>query len=244
MLAFSAVAEDGGPEAKAPQPPDKEKLSYALGMNLALRIKSAGVSANPDLVAQAINDVLAGKPTQIQESEIDEIVKSAEATGHFKLSSKNIAEGEAFLAKNAKADGVKVLPDGLQYRVIKEGAGELPRTVQILTLRFRGTYIDGKEFARNDGLDIPMWGCPKGLREALAMMKVGSEWQIFVPYNLAFGHPGEQATGFGSTLIYDMELVRAEAENARPNQHHASGRLGHTLDEDLLPPKFHPGSER
>lgn len=242
-LASPAVAQESPPDARLPKPPDKEKLSYALGMNLGLQLKNAGIDANAEIVSQAINDVLAGKTTEIQESDIAQILKAAEAAGHFRLSSKNIAEGEAFLAKNAKADGVQVLPDGLQYRVVKEGAGPLPRVVQILTVRFKGTWINGTEFQHNDALEIPLWACPKGLREALQKMKVGSRWQIFVPYSLAFGHPGEQATGYGSTLIYDMELLNAEAENAHPNQHHGAGRLGHTLDEDLLPPKFRPGSD-
>lgn len=243
LLALPAVAQDATPAAKMPQPPDKEKLSYALGMNLGLQLKNLGMTADPQIISEAINDVLAAKPTQLQESDIRGILRAAQATGHYKITSKNIADGEAFLARNAKAEGVKVLPDGLQYKVIKEGTGELPKQVQILTLRFRGTYTDGTEFQHNDSLDIPLWACTKGLREALQMMKVGSEWQIVVPYNLAFGHQGEQSTGYGSTLIYDMALLRAESESARPNQHHSSGRLGHTLDEDLLPPRFHPGAD-
>lgn len=238
FIAVSAFAQDSNPSSKPPEKPDKEKLSYALGMNLGLQIKQIGGDANIDVVAQAMRDVLAGKPTEIQESEIASIFRQAQAAGRLKQSSRNIAEGTAFLAKNANEPGVTVLPDGLQYRVIRTGTGDFPKRLELLTLKFRGTWINGKEFKHNDRLEIPFLGCTKGLQEALQTMKVGSEWQIFVPYNLAYGRVGERADGFGSTLIYNLELISAEPENAHPNQHHSSGRVGHSLDEDLLPEKL------
>lgn len=241
LLAATAIFSAAAEEPKAPAPttsPDKQNLSYALGMNLALDMKSVGVDLDADVVAQAIKDVLQERPTEIKEAEIMSIVRRAETLARDKKTSKYIAEGEAFLAKNAKADGITVLPDGLQYRVLKEGTGPLPRPVEIVYLRFRGTFIDGKEFRHSDNYEIPLWGCPKGLLEALKMMKVGSKWQIFEPYTLAYGHVKDRAEGYGSTLIYEIELLNAEAESAHPNQHHGAGRLGHTLDEDLLPAIF------
>jgi len=234
LATFPAIAQ----ETKPVIPPDKQNLSYALGMNLALEIKDVGVNVDAGVVAQAIKDVLQGKPTEIQESQIVSILGQAEAIGRSKQASRNIAEGEAFLARNAKAQGIMALPDGLQYRVIRTGAGEFPTRTQILTVKFRGTWIDGKEFKHNDSLEIPFWGSPQGLQEALLKMRVGSKWEIFVPYTLAYGHVGDQTLGYGSTLIYDLELVNAESETAHPNQHHGTGRLGHTMDEDLLPAKF------
>jgi FKBP-type peptidyl-prolyl cis-trans isomerase FkpA len=244
LIAFSAIAQETKPGTKPPQPPDKEKLSYALGMNLGLLLKQSGVDPDMTVVSQAIKDVIEGKQTEIRQAEIRSILKQAESAARFKQSSKNIAEGEAFLAKNAGTQGINVLPDGLQYRVIQTGTGEIPKKIDILTLKFRGAWINGKEFRHNDHLDMPLWGCPKGLQEALGQMKVGSKWQILVPYNLAFASQEEQAVGFGSTLVYEMELLAAESETARPNQHHSSGRLGHALDEDLLPPKFYSAMDR
>lgn len=238
FVAFSVVAQDPNTSPKLLKRPDKEKLSYALGMNLGLQIKQVGVDANIDVVAQAIRDVLAGRPTEIQESEIALIFRQAQAAGRLKQSSKNIAEGTAFLAKNAKEPGVTELPDGLQYRVIRTGTGDVPKRLELLTVKFRGTWSNGKEFRHNERLEIPFVACTKGLQEALQMMKVGSEWQIFVPYSLAYGRVGDRAAGFGSALIYDLELLSSEPENAHPNQHHSSGRVGHSLDEDLLPEKL------
>lgn len=233
LAGLSAFAQ----ETKPVTPPDKAKLSYALGMNLGEQIKKSGVDADISVVEQAIKDVLGNKPTEVQELEIHSLLKQAEAFAHLKRTSKNIAEGEAFLAKNAKEPGVTTLPDGLQYRVIQTGTGELPRRMDLLTLKFRGTWLDGREFNHNDSLEIPFVACTKGLQEALLQMKAGSKWQIFVPNTLAYGRLKERAVGFGSVLVYELELVSAERENARPNQHHnLGGRVGHSLDEDLLPP--------
>jgi len=239
FIGFSAFSEDAKPPATPVAPPDKDKLSYALGMNLGQRIKGSGVDTDINVIEQAIKDVLGGKPTEIQESEIHAILKQAETFGHLRQTTKNIADGTAFLARNAKEPGVTVLPDGLQYRVIQPGTGELPKRADLLTLKFRGTWIDGKEFNHNDSLEIPFVGCTKGLQEALQQMKVGSRWQIFVPYNLAYGRLKDRAVGFGSVLVYDLELISAEREGSRPGQHHGQGgRVGHSLDEDLLPPIF------
>lgn len=238
VLAAFAALPVIAQETKPATPPDKQNLSYALGMNLALETKDMGIDLDPNLVAEAIKDVLQDKSTKIQESQIRLILGKAEAMARAKKTSKNIVEGQAFLAKNASAPGVTVLPDGLQYRVLQTGTGDFPNFKESVTLKFHGRWIDGREFQHNDALEIPFWACPKGLQQALLKMKVGSRWEIFEPYTLAYGHLGDEAIGYGLPLIYDLELVNAESETARPNQHHGAGRVGHTIDEDLLPPKF------
>lgn len=236
LAGLAAFSSPGQETAKTPAAPDKEKLSYAMGMNLGQQIKSNSVDADIEVIAQAIKDVLAGKPTEIQKAEIHPLLKQAEVFGHLRQMTKNINEGQAYLAKNAKAGGVTVLPDGVQYRVIQAGTGQTPKRLDLLTLKYKGTWIDGTEFNHNDSLEIPYVACPKGLQEAFGLMKVGSKWQIFVPYNLAYGRLKERATRYGSALIYEVELISAEREGARPNQHHGpGGRVGHSLDEDLLP---------
>jgi FKBP-type peptidyl-prolyl cis-trans isomerase len=244
LMTFSAIAQEPKPPAKPLEPPDKQKLSYALGMNLGLQIKHISMDADIDVVARGIKDVLEGKGTEIQEPEIRPLLKQAEDFGRLRQVSKKINEGVAFLAKNAREPGITVLPDGLQYRVIKTGTGEFPKRTELVTLNFKGTWIDGKEFRHNDRLDIPFLGCTKGLQEALLLMKVGSKWQIYVPYNLAYGRLKDRAVGFGSALIYDLELISAESESAHPNQHHGpGGQAGHSLDEALLPPIFRSSME-
>jgi FKBP-type peptidyl-prolyl cis-trans isomerase FklB len=236
LMVLPAVAQESKPDAKLPAPPDKEKLSYALGMNLGQQLKQSGVDVDVDLIAQAIRDVMEGKPTQIQESEIHPLFAQAQGYTLAKKARKNRADGEAYLATNAKAEGVTVLPDGLQYKVIQDGAGNLPKPTDLVTFNFRGSWIDGTDFRNKGHEEIPLKACPKGLQEAFLLMKAGSKWQIFLPADLVYHPRGAQAPGFGSTLVYEVELLSAEPESAHPSEHHGAGRLGHSLDEDILPP--------
>lgn len=147
---------------------------------------------------------------------------------------KNKAEGKAFLAKNAKEQGVIVLPDGLQYRVIQTGNGKTPTTNDLVFIKYRGRLVDGTEFDHHNRFLTWTTGGIKGWQEAIQKMKVGSKWQIFVPPDLAFGDEGEEYRHVepGSTLIYDLELLSI----APPNPELATGGLGHGLEEKTSTP--------
>jgi FKBP-type peptidyl-prolyl cis-trans isomerase FklB len=204
LVAFSARAVD------APEPPDEEKVGYALGMNLGLQIKRLGAEVDVKVIVQALQDVMAGKPTQIPEAELRPIFHQEEAFQRALISQKNKAEGEAYLAKNAKAPGVTVLPDGLQYRVIVEGTGPTPKNEDNVTLNFRGSLINGREIDRKDQFQVAVAGQIKGWQEALQLMKVGSKWQIFVPSNLAYGSEWKGEVGPESAVLFEIELVSIE----------------------------------
>jgi len=128
------------------------------------------------------------------------------------LADKNQKEGEVFLAENKKKKGVITLPSGLQYQVIKEGTGKIPKATDTVTTHYRGTLIDGTEFdssyKRGEPASFPVNGVIKGWTEALQLMKVGSKWQLFIPSNLAYGPQGAgQAIGPNATLIFEIELL-------------------------------------
>jgi FKBP-type peptidyl-prolyl cis-trans isomerase FklB len=231
LMAFSAGAEEPAPATAGLVPPDPEKVSYALGMNLGLQIKRMGADVDVNVLAQALKDVLDGKPTKVRESEMRPIFAQEQA---YEVAKKKAA-GEAFLAKNARMPGVVVLPDGLQYRVVEAGAGEVSKTNEPLVINFRGTWIDGREFRRKEHIQVMPITCPKGMREALLMMKPGSKWRVFVPSDLAYGQQAGRAAGFGSTLIYDLELVSVGTEAAHAAELYGGGRLGHSSGEDFLP---------
>jgi FKBP-type peptidyl-prolyl cis-trans isomerase len=156
-----------------------------------------------------------------------------EKAGAANLSQKNKAEGEAFLAKNAKADGITVLPDGLQYRVIQPGSGKFPTTNDLVFIKYRGRRIDGTEFGHHNRFLTRMDGGIKGWQEALQRMRVGSKAEIFVPPTLAFGDEGEPYFHIepGSTLIYEIELTSIAPLNPEFN----TRGLGHAADEDPQP---------
>jgi FKBP-type peptidyl-prolyl cis-trans isomerase FklB len=128
------------------------------------------------------------------------------------LSEKNKAEGEKFLAENAKKEGVKVLPSGLQYKEITPGTGKSPKTADTVTTHYKGTLTDGTEFdssyKRGEPATFPVSGVIPGWTEALQLMKEGAKWQLFVPPNLAYGEKGAgQVIGPNATLIFEVELL-------------------------------------
>jgi FKBP-type peptidyl-prolyl cis-trans isomerase len=204
LVAFSAMAVD------APEPPDEEKVSYALGMNLGLQIKRMGADVDVTVLVQALKDVMEGKPTQISEAELRPIFHQEEAFQRAIISKKNKAEGEAYLAKNSQAPGVTVLPDGLQYKVLQAGTGSTPKREDNVTLNLRGSLISGKEIDRKDHFQVAVGGQMKCFQEALQQMKVGSKWQIVAPPALAFGSEWKGDVGPESTVIFEMELLSIE----------------------------------
>jgi FKBP-type peptidyl-prolyl cis-trans isomerase FklB len=207
----------------------KEKIAYALGMRMAGQLKRVTADVDSKIIIQGMTDVLEGKPTKIKETEVEPLFEQAKAYGALKQSEKNKFDGEAFLSKNAKADGIKVLPDGLQYRVVQEGAGEKPSTNDLIIVKYRGNFVDGKEFDRSEHFLTKSDGGMRGWQEALQRMRVGSKWVVFIPSELGFGHEGEPGHYIGpdAALIYELELVSI----ARPGDPLVgTGSLGHGLD--------------
>jgi FKBP-type peptidyl-prolyl cis-trans isomerase len=207
----------------------KEKIAYALGMRMAGQLKRVTADVDSKIIIQGMKDMLEGKPTRLKESEVEPLFEQAKAYGALKQSEKNKVDGEAFLSKNAKADGIKVLPDGLQYRVVQEGVGETPTTNDLLIVKYRGNFVDGKQFDRSEHFLTKSDGGMKGWQDALQRMRVGSKWVIFVPSELAFGHEGEPAHDIGpdAALIYELELVSIPKEG---DPLIGTGSLGHGLD--------------
>ena len=120
--------------------------------------------------------------------------------------------GEKFLAENKTKPGVKTLDDGIQYKIIKEGTGKKPTAESSVVAHYRGTLIDGTEFdssyKRGEPATFPLNGVIKGWQEVLPMMADGSEWQVYIPSELAYGSRGAGANiGPNETLIFDIELI-------------------------------------
>jgi FKBP-type peptidyl-prolyl cis-trans isomerase FklB len=139
------------------------------------------------------------------------------------LGEKNKKEGEAFLAENKKKEGVITLPSGLQYKVMKEGDGKTPIVNDVVTVHYRGTLIDGKEFdssyTRGQPASFPVKGVIPGFSEALQLMKTGSKWQLFIPSNLAYGERGAgDEIGPNAALIFDIELISIKEGTSKEEQ--------------------------
>lgn len=212
---------------------DKLKISYAIGMRMGIQIKARYGDADGKWVERGFTDVINGKPTMVQPTEIAALLDQAMQWGRLKQSEKNKIEGTAFLEKNARESGIKTLPDGLQYRVMKEGAGELPNTNQMVYIKLRGSFVDGRQFLKHNHYLIRCGGGCQGWQDALPRMKIGSRWQIFIPPSLGFGEQGEPAWGVGpdATMIWDLEMVSI----APPDAEFSRGRLGHAFEDSDIP---------
>jgi FKBP-type peptidyl-prolyl cis-trans isomerase len=127
-------------------------------------------------------------------------------------------EGEDFLAANKSKEGVKTLPSGLQYKVMKEGKGPKPKPTDVVSTHYRGTLIDGTEFdssyKRGEPTEFPVGQVIPGWTEALTNMNVGSKWQVFIPSGLAYGPGGQGPIPPNSTLVFEMELLAIKDPNA------------------------------
>jgi len=198
---------------------DKEKISYSIGMDIGGNLRRGSLEVDPDVLAKGLKDSYAGAKTLLTEDqarqEIEEFQKTLtakRAETMRKLSEKNKADGEKFLAENAKKGGVKVLPSGLQYREITPGTGKSPKAVDNVTTHYKGTLIDGTEFdssyKRGQPATFPVSGVIPGWTEALQLMKEGAKWELFLPPNLAYGERGAgQMIGPNATLIFEVELI-------------------------------------
>jgi FKBP-type peptidyl-prolyl cis-trans isomerase FklB len=210
--------------------PDKEKMSYAIGMSVGSSMKRQEIDVNVDTLVAALKDTMAGNTNHMTEQEMRSTLNQLGAAVRYKMqeaqrekmkkeTEENKAKGDAFLASNAKDEGVKTLPDGLQYKVIKEGSGELPKTNEIVTVNYKGTLVDGTPFdsRTNWNLTLNGKGVIKGWLDVLPMMKPGAEWQVVIPSDLAYGPTGHPPKiGPGAVLVFDMELVSVAPPKPAP----------------------------
>ena len=193
-----------------------DKVSYALGIGIGRQLADMGAN---DIVtedfAAAMKDVLTGAQLQIDETEAQAMVQEyLQRKGEERL--KNVkAEGEAFLAENAKKEGIVTLPSGLQYQVLQEGNGKSAKATDQVKCHYEGTLINGKVFdssyRRGEPATFPLNGVIAGWTEGLQLMKEGAKYRFFIPFNLAYGTRGAgQDIPPYATLIFDVELIEVK----------------------------------
>lgn len=200
----------------------KKKVSYAIGLDIGQNFKAQAMDIDMEILAQGLLDSqktekpLLGKEesqkvmTQFQQDMMKAVQEKRMIQGRD-----NKAKEEAFLKENAQKPGVKVTASGLQYKVITEGKGPMPKASDTVKVHYRGTLLDGSEFdssyKRNEPAVFTVNGVIKGWTEALQLMKVGSKWQVFLPSALAYGERGAgQVIGPNATLIFEVELLSIE----------------------------------
>jgi len=241
--AFVSYAEDAKPSpSPSVNPPpnsafkdDKDKVSYSLGVDIGRTLQKFQLDLNETALSQGIADVLGNKPMAMTDQELQETLqafqqkmmqKQQEALSKKQeqmkgVAEKNKADGKKFLDENAKKTGVKTTSSGLQYKVIKEGAGDKPKDSDVVEANYRGTTIDGKEFdssaKHGSASSFPVNGVIKGWSEALKLMSVGSKYELYVPSDLAYGDEGAgDDIAPGSTLVFEVELLSIKKNAANP----------------------------
>ena len=221
-----AAAAGQAPAAAAGFKTQKEKVSYAIGMEMGKGVKSQGIDVDPAILAQGLRDAMSGAKPQMSEEELKQVITGLQAEMRQKqmqaqemAASENKAKGDAYLAENGKKDGVVTLPDGLQYKILTAGTGKKPAETDTVLCNYKGTFVDGAEFdsSAQAGKPVPfeVKNVIPGFKEVLQMMPTGSKWQVVVPSNLGYGERGAGGViGPNSTLVFEIELVSIQAAPA------------------------------
>ncbi len=198
-----------------------KSMDYAGGLAMAAQVKRSGVDIDSAVLAEAVRAVLENKPAKITQPEIQAIMQELQTSIQQKQQAKMKAESEknllaanAWLAENAKKDGVKATASGLQYVLDKPGEGRTPGPRDVVTVNLVGTSVDGTEFDRSaEGSPArrALMSLPKGLQEGLQMLKAGGKAHFWLPPALGFG---ESPRGAGikpnAVLAYTVELISSE----------------------------------
>jgi FKBP-type peptidyl-prolyl cis-trans isomerase len=197
---------------------EKDKQSYAIGLNVGKSLHRDAIDVDPKIVLQGLQDAMADGKVLLTDDQIKTVmtdlqnqVRQKQEEKRQALAESNKKDGAAFLAANATKPGVVALPSGLQYKVLTPGTGPKPTATDSVVCNYRGTLLDNTEFdssyKRGQPATFPVGGVIKGWTEALQLMPVGSKWQLFIPADLAYGERAQGPIGPNATLVFEVELL-------------------------------------
>jgi len=193
-----------------------DKISYALGLSMGQNLMGSGVEKlNYQDLAKGIEDVLTHQQPQITYQEAQQVLNTFFQELEQKIAGAAKADGEKFLAENAKREGVKTTASGLQYEILEPSLGQKPKATDTVRVHYEGTLIDGTVFdssyKRGESITFPLNGVIKGWTEGLQLMSIGSKYKFFIPYQLAYGERGAgQTIPPYAALIFTVELLGIE----------------------------------
>jgi FKBP-type peptidyl-prolyl cis-trans isomerase FklB len=199
---------------------ERDRVNYAVGVNMIGNFKQQGIDIDLDMVIQGMKDAFSGGKLLLTDDELRKAisqyhikVRQMQAKTTTMTAEGNKKEGEAFLSENMKREGVVTLPSGLQYKILKAGDGRKPADSDTVECHFRGTLVNGTEFDSSYRTGQPatfkVTAVMPGWREALKLMPAGSKWQLVIPSHLAYGNRGKAGSIIGpnTALIFEVELL-------------------------------------
>jgi FKBP-type peptidyl-prolyl cis-trans isomerase FklB len=206
------------------------RVNYSLGYQIGGDFKRQGVEMNAEAVVQGIRDALSEAKPQMDSAAMNETlvelkrkVVAEQQERRKKTEYARLDAGKKFLEENARKEGVITTDSGLQYKIVKEGSGKSPGSQDQVTVHYKGTLIDGKEFdssfKKGEPASFRLDGVIKGWSEGLQLMKEGGKSQLFVPAELAYGNRGPLGN---YTLIFDVELISVD----EPKPEQGQGKAG------------------
>jgi FKBP-type peptidyl-prolyl cis-trans isomerase FklB len=197
---------------------EKDKQSYAIGLNVGKSLHRDDIDVDPKIVLQGLQDAMADGKVLLTDDQIKTVmtglqnqVRQKQEEKRQAVAESNKKDGAAFLAANATKEGVVTLPSGLQYKILTPGTGPKPAATDSVLCNYRGTLLDNTEFdssyKRGQPATFPVSGVIKGWTEALQLMPAGSKWQLFIPADLAYGERAQGPIGPNATLVFELELL-------------------------------------
>lgn len=224
LAAMTLVA--GSAFAQSTPAPNKNDLSYALGYDLGRNLVESGEAIDVNTVVKAVQEGYAKKEPTVPVAQLRTAVEAMQkrqmekAKAEFeKASAQNKTKSDAFLAQNKAKTGVKVLPGGVQYRVIEAGNGAKPTQSSDVTLQYKGSLTDGRTFVDTFSpqqgqttppapmaikiSEIPL----AGLRDALVQMPAGARWEVVIPADKAYGNTPKSPVGPNQAVVFEVKLV-------------------------------------
>ncbi|MFD0738067.1 FKBP-type peptidyl-prolyl cis-trans isomerase [Lysobacter koreensis] len=199
---------------------EKEQASYMIGMAMGKQLTPIKDEVDPDVIMKAIKSTLAGEKLLLDEKQAQQIgetfgqkMQAKQIAKMMADAKKNLADGQAFLAANAKKPNVKTTASGLQYEVLTEGKGAKPKPTDAVSAHYKGTLLDGKTFDssydRGQPATFQLTQVVPGWQEGIQLMPVGSKYRFWLPASLGYGEKGTQGGPIGpnATLVFEVELL-------------------------------------
>ncbi len=223
----SACAQKDGEHAKSELTTDAQKFGYAIGVDIGKSLAPVKGEVDIDALINGMQEALAGKEPRLDDAAREKVKTEVSRRLQEKQMEERTAKaaaaketGEKFLAENGKRSGVKTTASGLQYEILAEGSGAMPKASDKVTVHYKGTLIDGTEFdssySRGQPVTFPLGNVIPGWTEGLQLVKTGGKAKLYIPSALAYGERGAGAKiGPNEALVFEVELVSIEKGDAK-----------------------------